>query len=152
MSRISLSPWTETNFLTASRYCFSVDSFRFFPDSTKNFWSRRDIGKGSRLAAGGDSPSSRSITGRKEAEPFLIHMRQVSQRTGLFGALRNVITAVTAIPKLLPLALDVVITLSLISALGLTQGVMGATVGLAMSNAIAYFIRREMRHFRPASK
>jgi hypothetical protein len=89
---------------------------------------------------------------QKEAEPFLIHMRHVSQRTGLFGALRNVITAVTAIPKLLPLALDVLITLSLISALGLSQGVMGATVGLAMSNAIAYFIRREMRHFRPASK
>jgi hypothetical protein len=89
---------------------------------------------------------------RKEAEPFLIHMRQVSQRTGLFGALRNVITAVTAIPKLLPLALDVVITISLISALGLSQGVMGATVGLAMSNTIAYFIRREMRHFRPVSK
>jgi uncharacterized membrane protein YdjX (TVP38/TMEM64 family) len=88
---------------------------------------------------------------QKEAEPFLIHMRQISQNTGLFGALKNVITVATAIPKLFPLALDVIVTLSLVSALGLSQGVVGATVGLAMSNAIAYFIRREMKSYRHVS-
>lgn len=84
----------------------------------------------------------------REAEPFLIHMRQVRNHSGFFGAIRNVITVTTAIPRLFPLALDVFITIMLVSALGLSQGVMGATVGLAMSNTIAYFIRKEMKHFR----
>jgi hypothetical protein len=85
---------------------------------------------------------------QREAEPFLIHMRRLNARPGFFGAIRNVFRAISAIPKLFPLALDVLITISLVSALGLSQGVMGANVGLAMSNAIAYFIRREMKQFR----
>jgi hypothetical protein len=90
---------------------------------------------------------------QREAEPFLIHMRGLNARTGFFGAIRNVFTVATAVPKLFPLALDVFITLSLVSALGLSQGVVGATVGLAMSNAVAFFIRKEMKHHKtPASE
>jgi len=88
---------------------------------------------------------------QREAEPFLLHMRRLNARTGFFGAVRNVFTVISAVPKLFPLALDVFVTLSLVSALGLSQGVVGATVGLAMSNAIAYFIRKEMKSFRHVS-
>ena len=85
---------------------------------------------------------------QREAEPFLIHMRRLNTHAGFFGSIRNVLTAISAMPKLFPVALDVFLTISLVSALGLAQGAMGATVGLAMSNTIAYFIRKEMKHFR----
>jgi len=89
---------------------------------------------------------------RREAEPFLIEIRTFQNACAPQDHVRNGLRFVVALPKLFPLALDIAITFLLVANLGLTGGVVGATVALAMSNTIAYFIRREMKHFKSLSK
>ena len=80
---------------------------------------------------------------RKEAEPFLARVRDAASSPAYLAVPRVLL----ALPLLFPLAVDLVITFSLVGALGLSGGVMGAFMALSMSNAVSFFIAREVRKY-----
>ena len=84
---------------------------------------------------------------RREAEPFLARVRDAAGSPAYLAVPRVLL----ALPLLFPLAVDLVITFSLVGALGLSGGVMGAFMALSMSNAVSFVIAREVRKYhRPA--
>jgi len=62
------------------------------------------------------------------------------------------ILTIIGIPKLIPFAIDILITLFCIANLGFGGGVLGGISGLFLSNVISCFIIANTKHEMPVSK
>ena len=74
-----------------------------------------------------------------EAMPFFKAVKVNSKRRGLLRALRQTVGTITAIPKLIPLALDIGCTVWLAGVFSL-GGLFGTMIGITMSNVFSVFI------------
>lgn len=74
-----------------------------------------------------------------EAVPFINALKKNNRKKGLFKAFRYAVGTVTALPKAIPLALDLACTIWLAGVFSL-GGLFGTMIGITMSNVFSIFI------------
>lgn len=86
---------------------------------------------------------------RLEATAFINAVHDALARPSRF---MQVLAVVKALPKLAPLAIDVLVTMSFVGLFGLGGGIISVVTALAMSNTASFFIAREVMKAQAAMK
>ena len=86
---------------------------------------------------------------RLEATAFINAVHDALTRPNRF---MQVLAVVKALPKLTPLVVDLLVTMSFIGLFGLGGGIISVVTALAMSNTASFFIAREVMKAQAAMK